>query len=104
VEEARQYSAVTQSVGFIVVGVLVYWLADRLTRFISDRADRWERQGVIRYGGFGLKVWRENDPQKFGSRIDHERFAAAAARGFMKIFGAIFAIGGIAQLIGSLFR
>jgi hypothetical protein len=91
---------VIQSFAFIASGVLVYLLAGWLARFYSDRTDNWERDGVIRHGALSRKVWKEDEPEKFASRIDNERFVATAVHWFLKIFGAIFAIGGVAQLMG----
>jgi hypothetical protein len=87
-----------------VLGVLLYTSADGAGRFFSDRADMWEKDGVIRYGGGlpGNKIWREDSPKKFASRIAFQRFTATYVRWFMKIGGALFAIGGIIQFIGSL--
>ena len=93
-----------QSVAFIAVGVLINWLAGWIARFYAGRADKWERDGVIRYGGFGPKVWSEDDPQIFATRINDERFDAAAMRWFLRIIGSVFAIGGAAKLIGSLLK
>ena len=89
---------------FIGVGGVVFLGADWVDRLYSSWADAWERDGVIRRGGLSRKVWRENEPEKFASRIDEYRFAGAAVRWFLKIFGAVFAIGGIAQLIGLLMK
>ena len=75
---------------FIGVGLVVYLSADWLGRLLSYRADKGERDGVIRYGGLSRKVWNDDDPEKFASRIDDDRSAAAAMRWFMKIVGTIF--------------
>ena len=91
-----------QSFTFIGIGIFVYLSADWVRRLYSYLTDKWERDGVIHYGGLSRKVWREDDPQRFASRMDDERFAAAAMRWFLKIFGATFAIGGTAQLFGSV--
>jgi hypothetical protein len=95
---------VIQSFTFIAIGVLVYLSADWFRRLLSYRTDTGERDGVIRYGGLSRKIWKEDDAQKFASRIDNDRFAAAVTRWFMKIFGAVFVISGIVQLIGLLVK
>jgi len=89
---------------FIGVGVLVFLGADWVSRLYSCWADAWERDGVIRRGGLSRKIWREDEPDKFASRIDEYRFAGAASRWFLKMIGAIFAIGGIVALIGLLVK
>ena len=77
----------TTYVAFISVGVLAWGATNWFGRFQSERTDHWEREGVIRYGGgFGLKVWKENEPQKFERRIKIARFSAA----YMRILGAGF--------------
>jgi hypothetical protein len=91
---------VTESLTFITIGVLVYLSVDWFGRLSSYQADKWQRDGVIRRGGLSRKVWREDEPEKFEARIEGMRFLAAYSRWFMRIFGAVFAIGGIAQLIG----
>jgi hypothetical protein len=91
---------VIESFAFIGAGILVYLSADSVGRLYSHRADKSTRDGVIRRGGLSRKVWREDDPERFAFRIDDDRFASAAIRWFLKIWGAIFAIGGIVQLIG----
>jgi hypothetical protein len=97
---------VIEPVIFIAVGVLLYLGSGWLGRLYSDSADRWERDGVIRYGGGlpGNKVWREESPAKFASRIEGVRFAALVSRWFLKICGLIFATGGLIQLIGLLLK
>jgi hypothetical protein len=94
------------SVAFIAAGSLIYLSAGSVARFFSDWADRSERDGVIRYGGGlpGNKVWKENSPEKFESRIQGLRFSAAFARWGFKVFGLLFAIAGIAGIVGSLLR
>ncbi len=87
---------------FVGAGILVYLSADWFGRLYSYRADKAERDGLIRHGGLSRKVWRDDDPEKFAFRIDLDRFFAEGTRWFMKIFGAIFAIGGIVQRIWSL--
>ena len=109
-EEARQYPAVTDSlltsVVFIAAGSLIFWSSGWFARFFSDWAERSEQDGVIRYGGGlpGNKVWRENSPEKFDSLIQGLRFSAAFARWGLKVFGLLFAIAGIAGVVGSLLR
>ena len=94
----------TQSFAFIALGILVYLSSGWLGRFYSHRADKWERDGVIRHGGFGQKLWQEDHPEEFVSRIDGDRFFALALRWFLKILGVVFAIAGLIQLIGLLLR
>jgi hypothetical protein len=93
---------VIQAFAFIGAGILVYLTADWLGCLFSYRADKGESDGVMRYGGLSRKIWKEDEPEKFASRIDNDLFAAKAIRSCLKIFGAIFAIAGIIQLMGSL--
>jgi hypothetical protein len=92
--------------GVIIAGFLTYRSAGWFARLFSDFADRSERDGVIRYGGGlpGNKVWRENSPERFAFRIEVLRFSSAFTRLLFKAVGAAFVIGGIAKIIGSLFR
>jgi hypothetical protein len=94
------------SIAFAAVGVLIFRSAGWIARLFSDSADRWERDGVIRYGGGlpGNKVWRVENPRKFASRVENARFAAAFTRLLFKAVGAVFVVGGIAQLIAPLFK
>jgi hypothetical protein len=90
---------------FVATGLLVYRSAGFFSRIFSDAADRWERDGVVRNGGgyFG-KIWKEDSPRRFESRVEGVRFSAAFTRLLLKGCGAIFVIGGIGQIIGSVVR
>jgi len=63
---------VIQSFTFIGIGILIYLGADWVRRLYSYRADKRERNGVIRHGGLSRKVWMEDDPETFASRIDED--------------------------------
>jgi hypothetical protein len=95
-----------ESLAFIALGFLLYGSADWLAHLFSDSADKCERDGVIRFGGGlpGNKVWREDSPKKFESRIQRVRFSAAFSRLLLKGAGAVFVVGGIGRILGSLVR
>jgi len=88
----------------MTVGALLYWRAPWFGRVFSYRADKAERDEVWRHSPRGPKVWKEDDPEKFATRIDEDRFVAALARWLMTILGAIFAIGGAIELIELLVK
>jgi hypothetical protein len=90
---------------FVVLGLLIFMSAAFVGRFFSDAADRWQRDGAVRNpGGLSRKIWREDSPIQFDSRVQGVRFSAAFARLFLKGSGAIFVIVGIVQMIGLLIR
>ena len=94
------------SLALMAFGLLAFLSAEWFGRIFSDFADRWEQEGVIRYGGglWGNKVWREDSPRKFESRLQGIRNSATFSRLLLKGGGALFVIAGIAQLLGSLLR
>ena len=93
-----------QALAIIGIGIAIYFSSDWFARLYSHRADKSERDGVVRYGGLSGKVWREDEPEKFASRIETDRAVAVGVRWFLKIVGAVFAIGGIAELVGFIVK
>jgi len=80
------------------VGFLAHRGSEWAYRLHAGWADRCEQDGVIRYGS-GSKVWREDEPEKFESRIELMRSSATFSRWTVKIIGAGFMVGGAVQLI-----
>jgi hypothetical protein len=93
------------SLAFIAFGFLAYRSADWFARFFADWADKWERDGVIRFGGgpYG-KVWRDHNPKMFAFRVKNARFSATFSRLFLKFFGAICVIVATVQILAQVFR
>jgi hypothetical protein len=103
VEEARQYSPLIASIVCFTVGFLAYRGSRWVYGLHSDWADRCEHGGVIRYGS-GSKVWKEDEPEKFESRIELIRSSATFSRWTVKIIGAGFMVGGVVELIIEIAR
>ena len=93
-----------ESLAFIVVGSLTFCSASWFARLISEPADKWERDGVVRHGMNHGKVWKEDNPRKFAARIRAARFGAGYTRLLGRVIGAILVVAGIGSLILSAFK
>jgi hypothetical protein len=88
----------------MILGFLAYRSASFVRRIYTDAADKWEEDGVVRYGGLSRKIWRDDSPRDFDSRVESYRSAAAFVNILLRGVGAVFMIGGATQLVISLFR
>ena len=89
----------------IAIGFLVFWNAKAFANVFSFQASQWEKDGVVRQAGFpATKIWRDDAPEKFAGRVRLWRALAVYTFWFTRIWGGLFAFGGIVATISGLLK